>query len=76
MLKFLLISIALILVQLNQQNSVECLRKVLNKPVHAEEFKDVPGYQTFYYKQFIDHFNFNDDRTFQQRYLVNGSNFF
>jgi hypothetical protein len=43
--------------------------KIHNKKPHL---KEIPAYKTFYMTQKIDHFNFRDDRTFQQRYLLNG----
>ena len=49
----------------------ECLRA--HGPVKkAASSSSIPPWKTFYYTQQLDHFNFNDDRTFQQRYLVNG----
>ncbi len=36
------------------------------------EIKDIPKYKTYYTTQFLDHFNSRDDRTFQQRFLLNG----
>ena len=49
---------------------IESLR-VHNKRLHAE-IKDIPKFKTFYTTQFLDHFNSRDDRTFQQRFLLNG----
>lgn len=37
-----------------------------------EKISNVPEYKTLYLNQFIDHFNHKDDRTFEQRYLLNG----
>jgi len=51
--------------------SIECLR-VHNKAKN-NGVKDSPPFKTFYVNQFLDHFNLKDDRTFQQRYLVNGN---
>ena len=40
---------------------------------HTNNVHDsIPAFKTFYITQKIDHFNFRDDRTFQQRYLLNG----
>jgi hypothetical protein len=50
--------------------SVESLR-VHNK-ANKNGIKDSPPFKTFHVTQFLDHFNLKDDRTFQQRYLVNG----
>ena len=48
----------------------DCLR-VHNKKTH-KDVKDVPKFKTYYTTQFLDHFNSRDDRTFQQRFLLNG----
>ena len=52
--------------------NAECLRAhgPLKKVAASS---NIPPWTTFYYTQTLDHFNFNDDRTFQQRYLVNGN---
>ena len=54
-----------------ENSSVESLRthnfKKLNRPTSP-----IPPFKTFYLTQNIDHFNFKDERTFQQRYLLNG----
>ena len=40
---------------------------------HTDKVHDsIPAFKTFYITQKVDHFNFRDDRTFQQRYLLNG----
>lgn len=53
---------------------VECIRGVINKPT-ADTFKDIPAFETFYLTQNLDHFNFKDERTFQQRYIINDDSF-
>lgn len=54
--------------------SVDCLRRPFLKNPPASG--DIPPWKTFYYTQMLDHFNLKDDRTFQQRYLVNGNNLY
>jgi len=34
------------------------------------EAASLPPYKTFYFEQLLDHFDFTNDKTFQQRYLV------
>lgn len=36
------------------------------------KFNDVPKFKTLYMDQYLDHFNKRDDRTYKQRYLING----
>ncbi len=42
--------------------------------IYSTEAKSaIPAYKTLYMTQKLDHFNFQDSRTFQQRYLLNGN---
>ena len=50
---------------------IESIR-VHTKKLHSE-LKDIPKFKTYYTTQFLDHFNSRDDRTFQQRFLLNGN---
>lgn len=49
---------------------VDCLR--MHKKASLKQKSSIPPFKTFYTTQYLDHFNLRDDRTFQQRYLVNG----
>jgi hypothetical protein len=51
--------------------TIDCLR-LHKKPSSNQKSTSIPPFKTFYMTQFLDHFNLRDDRTFQQRYLVNG----
>lgn len=56
-------------------SNVNCLRKSNPKSSLKQsnkDFGDSPAWKTFYLDQFLDHFNHKDDRTFKQRYLING----
>jgi dipeptidyl-peptidase II len=53
---------------------VDCLR-LHKKPSSNQKSTSIPPFKTFYMTQFLDHFNLRDDRTFQQRYLVNDDHF-
>lgn len=65
------ITIALVVV-LAVSSFVEGLR--IHTTRKADNIKTtIPKPKTFYFEQNLDHFTFNDDRTFKQRYLVNGN---
>jgi hypothetical protein len=66
----LLVRISLFLVVL-LVIGVDSLR-LHKKPSFKHKSSSIPPFKTFYKTQFLDHFNLRDDRTFQQRYLVNG----
>lgn len=51
--------------------NIDCLRQV--NPKQSASYSDSPAWKTFYIDQYLDHFNHNDDRTFKERYLVNGN---
>jgi hypothetical protein len=54
-------------------SSISCLRiHNLNRKYIQLNEDSTPTYETFYIDQYVDHFNFNDNRTFKQRYLLNG----
>lgn len=61
MIKYILIFIAL-------TSSLKALK--LHKA--STNFNDVPKFKTMYMDQYLDHFNKRDDRTYKQRYLING----
>ena len=52
----------------------DCL-KIHNKKPLKENASSIPSFKTFWTTQQLDHFNFRDDRTFQHRYLLNGTEF-
>lgn len=62
MIKYLLIFIV-------WTSSLEALK--LHKK--TTNFNDVPKFKTLYIDQYLDHFNKRDDRTYKQRYLINGN---
>jgi hypothetical protein len=71
MTKFLIALIAVCVVLLA---GVECRPKFLKENEPKIKTGNIPKYKTAYVTQYLDHFKFNDDRTFQQRYLYNGEN--
>ncbi len=63
----LLCSLLAVLCVLNVVNSLRAHNKKHPKLTDTP----VPPFKTGYIEQQLDHFNFRDDRTFQQRYLLN-----
>jgi hypothetical protein len=53
-------------------NQCQSLRVHNKKGIKNQPTDPIPPFKTFYTTQFLDHFNFRDSRTFQQRYLLNG----
>jgi len=47
----------------------------MHKKASLKQKSSIPPFKTFYTTQYLDHFNLRDDRTFQQRYLVNDDHF-
>ena len=64
----LLLAIALLVLVQYQTDGL----RIHNKNFKGTAPKSVLPFKTQYITQFLDHFNSRDDRTFQQRYLING----
>ena len=69
-MRFLVTLSLLFLIYSIQQN--DCLRIHNNNKKLEHNIKDIPKFKTYYTTQFVDHFNSRDDRTFQERFLLNG----
>lgn len=50
--------------------AIDC-KKLRNIEETTTEHEFTP-WETFYIDQYVDHFNFRDNRTFKQRYLISG----
>lgn len=69
-MKFLVaicVTVALLVTQ------TESVAKFLKKKTKLERLSDPAPFKTGWITQYVNHFSFNDDRTFQQRYLYNGN---
>ena len=63
-------SISSVLLVLCALSLVSSLRVHNNRRLPVTD-TPIPPFKTAYIEQQLDHFNFRDDRTFQQRYLLN-----
>jgi hypothetical protein len=69
-MRFLLALVILCAISLTIIDGLRVHKKLNDK--NKIKSKSIPPFKTFYMEQYLDHFNFKDDRTFQMRYLVNG----
>ena len=64
------LSLAILLLSLYVVESSSRYRRNIEEAV--DQRTSFYEWETFYYDQFVDHFNYRDNRTFKQRYLVTG----